>query len=68
VAATLVRLARSYGGIADMLLEEVRIVSIVIDIFCVQCIDHSKTFSFVYYINKRRFEDLLHLQEDKITT
>jgi hypothetical protein len=27
-------------------------------IFCVQCIDHSKTFfKCVYYINKRRFGD-----------
>ena len=48
MAATLVRLARIYGGIADMLLEEVRIVSIVIDIFCVQCVDHSKTFFHVF--------------------
>ena len=32
-------------------------------IICVQYIDHSKTcFKCVYYINKRRFGDLLHLQ------
>jgi hypothetical protein len=32
-------------------------------IFCVQYIDHNKAFfKSVYYINKRRFGDLLHLQ------
>ena len=37
-------------------------------IFCVQYIDHSKAFlKCVYYINKRRFVDLLHLQVVKIT-
>jgi hypothetical protein len=41
---------------------------ITYSLFCVQCIDRSKTFfKCVYYINKRHFGDSLLLQEHKIT-